>query len=154
MAYNSFERPQLRSLSDLYMRAFGTAERAAVGALGSVVQEFADYVNSGYGSFDLVRGDNAISLYFDLPGTNKADITLDVTKGQQEYIMKVVSTRKPVYTRTTECERFFGTKTCEVSLPLDIDPSSVVASYQNGVLFVSVQNLKKENVNNVSIPIG
>lgn len=149
------------TFSDIFIRALDSlssnpeSSRFA-GTFVPVVKDIATCaVGGGYATVDVVEYDTCFKLYFDVPGTMKSDIKLDLTKNGKDYVLKMVVNRKNTCNggRITKRERFFGTKTREVVLPSDVDAGSVSAKHEDGILVVTVGRAKNESPSK-SIPIA
>lgn len=162
MIIGSGNRDLTETFSDIFVRALDSLasnpEASQFGGFMPVVKDLASLTTGpgGYGAAEIVEGEGQVRIFFDVPGTNKSDIKLELVKGQKEYILKMVSTRKPVFdsilSRGSKNERFYGTKTREVALPIDVDPLSMVARHSDGVLAVTVKTVKNESSSR-AIPI-
>ena len=113
----------------------------------------------GFGAVNIYEYDKFYSVEFDVPGTTKADIKLDIVKIQNDYVLKMSAKRVNHKDKSPACkallrqEQFSGTKTREITLT-GIAPDSVTATHHDGVLSVFVN--KEDGVKQVSksIPIS
>lgn len=124
--FGQFERLR-RELDD----AFGTS--ALPGSIRSVAAGAAPAVNVG-------RTPNSVEVYAFAPGLDASKIEVTLDRG----VLRIAGERKSalpeggkgvnVYAR----ERAAGSFTRAVSLPDDVDPAHVKATYRDGVLMISV----------------
>lgn len=145
------------TFSDIFVKALDTLAANQGGGGGATFIPIAPTtVNTGFGAVDVLEGENNIKLFFDVPGTNKTDVKLELTRGAGKvYILNLSATRKPVLQNRNglKNERFQGTKNREIFLPSDIDPASITARQEDGVLMVTVSKIKQETCVK-SIPIS
>lgn len=97
---------------------------------------------SGYGSrrwvpaMDLVETDDNLVLRADLPGMDRDDIEIEVKDG----VLTVAGERKAQHEEKREgyhrVERSFGRFSRSLELPKGVEPDSVSASFERGVLEV------------------
>lgn len=107
----------------------------------------------GFGAVDLEDSEQGVVVRVDLPGVDKKDIRLDVTRKGRDHVMKIEVERKPsIPGQTKHGERFMGKKKREVVLPSGVDPALVNAKYENGVLIVEIQKVHQETTSK-SIPV-
>jgi HSP20 family protein len=94
----------------------------------------------GYPALNVGSTPSSVEVFAFAPGLNPAAIEVNLDRG-----VLTLSGERPgtgaADARTTQHldERFAGKFTRVVSLPEDIDPNAVTASYRDGVLRVSVQ---------------
>ena len=96
---------------------------------------------SGFGRMDLHENDKSYEMKVDIPGMKKEDIKLTT----EENKLVIEGERKDE--KDDKChfvERHFGSFHREVCLPVNAEMDKISASYENGVLSVSVP--KKEEV--------
>ena len=110
-------------------------------------------VNSAWSpNVDIIEGDDAFSLEFDLPGYEKENINLTVKEG----VLTVSGERK---LRDSENGKYFsyferpkGAFSRSFRLPDHIDAEKISSSYKNGVLAVDIK--KKEEAKPYQIKIN
>ena len=89
---------------------------------------------------DVIEDATGITLYADLPGVSKEQLNLRVEadtltiEGERASGLPAAEEKAAVHIN----ERFAGRFRRAISLPEDIDPSKVEATYRDGVLRVSV----------------
>ena len=124
--FGQFERLR-RELDDV----FGVSGLAS--SIRSVAPGTVPAINVG-------RTPNSVEIYAFAPGldASKVDVTLDRgvlrISGERASAIPSADANVHAYTR----ERGFGSFTRAISLPDDVDPGEVNASYRDGVLRVSV----------------
>ena len=95
-------------------------------------------------SSDIKETENSVLVTFDLPGINKEDIDLKVTKTsieiragkKQEKRIK----KKGLYKYESSSRNYYKM----LSLPIEVDPSKTKATYKNGILRVEIPKIKKK----------
>lgn len=86
---------------------------------------------------DVIESEDGVSITAELPGVEKKDINLEVAGNKLEI---KVDTENRKYQKS-------------IDLPDDVDPDSVNATYQNGVLDVTVKKLKPKKAESKKIDI-
>ena len=97
---------------------------------------------SGFGRMDLHENDKSYEMKVDIPGMKKEDIKLTTEENKL-----VIEGERKDEKKDDKChfvERHFGSFHREVCLPVNAEMDKISASYENGVLSVSVP--KKEEV--------
>jgi HSP20 family protein len=89
-------------------------------------------------AMDLVEGDDSFVLRADLPGLTQDDIKIEF----EDRTLTVSGTRKAEHETKKDgyvrVERAFGSFSRSLTLPQGIDPEAVTASFENGVLEVTI----------------
>jgi HSP20 family molecular chaperone IbpA len=89
--------------------------------------------------YDIKENDKAYLLTFDMPGMDKTKINVEVKEGVLQVSGERSSeTQEGQPGKTYRQQRSFGYFSRMIPLPKDIDPDSVSAKYDNGVLTVTV----------------
>jgi len=96
------------------------------------------FINSWNPSFDVKENDSHIIVHADLPGVNKDDIHVNVEKGVLTVRGSRSSETKTDKEHYHTCERVYGSFSRSIRLPSGIDASAIDASYDNGVLELSI----------------
>jgi HSP20 family protein len=126
---------------------------------------FGEYAPSGMGgtqgmetpSIDVQEHDNQITVTADMPGVDKNDIKLDIREGN---ILEISAQKK---TEKKEGEEQKGYLRHErsyigyyraVQLPADVEKNNAKATYNNGVLSVTLPVSKKHEEKPSEIPIS
>ena len=97
---------------------------------------------SGFGRMDLHENDKSYEMKVDIPGMKKEDIKLTTEENKL-----VIEGERKDEKKDDKChfvERHFGSFHREVCLPVNAEMDKISATYENGVLSVSVP--KKEEV--------
>jgi HSP20 family protein len=95
----------------------------------------------GYPALNVGSTPNAVEVYAFAPGLDPAKIEIDLERG----VLTIAGERAPTLPAGDEKsavhidERFAGRFRRVVSLPDDVDPNAVTATYRDGVLHVNVQ---------------
>lgn len=103
---------------------------------------FEDGVSLGAAAFrpdaDLVRTDGGYELSVELPGVDQKDITVDVHDG----VLTVSGEKKYEHEEKTKesfrAERRYGSFMRRMSLPADADEAKIKASFDKGVLTLTI----------------
>jgi HSP20 family protein len=117
----------------------------------------ADPANSGSAlrrwmpAMDLVEKDDAFVLRADLPGLSEDDINIELEDGT----LTVSGERKAEHESKNEgyyrVERAFGSFSRSLTLPKGVDPESVTASFDRGVLEVRIPKPEKRKPRRIEI---
>lgn len=114
-------------------------------------------VGSTYGSYPLVNvwgNSDKATVTAEVPGVNVDDINISVEGQSLEMTGKRnepdIGDGKEYHRR----ERNVGTFKREISLPFEVDPDSVSASYQNGVLTVEMDRHEKDKPRKIQVKSG
>jgi HSP20 family protein len=103
---------------------------------------------------DLVETDGHYVLRADLPGLSDEDISIEV----ENNVLTISGERKAEHEQEGEgyyrVERAFGTFQRALTLPDGVDPDSVAASFDKGVLEVRVPKPEETKPRRVSISVG
>lgn len=87
---------------------------------------------------DVWETDDTVVYAFDLPGIDESQVSIEVQDGT----LTVSAERQQVVEETGDryvrFERRFGTFTRAVGLPQGVDEDAIAASYENGVLEITV----------------
>lgn len=91
-----------------------------------------------------------VTTQMDIPGVKKEDLSIKV----EDSLIKIHARREPKKTDdsvTSVFEQRWVERSVQVVLPEDLDPESLKASYENGVLSISIQ--KKASAKPKSVDI-
>jgi HSP20 family protein len=105
---------------------------------------------------DIFEREGNLIVHADLPGLRQEDVRVSVDRGmltisgQREHETTNEREQKNVYYR----ERSFGSFQRRVSLPENADPDQIRASFENGVLEVTVPLPQQARQHGREIPIG
>jgi len=102
---------------------------------------------------DVTTRDGQLLVHADLPGLKQEDVKVSVQEGvlsiAGERSDKHEDNRDGVYRR----ERSYGSFSRQIALPEGIDPESIKASFENGVLEVTMPMPKEQAPRGRAIPI-
>ena len=126
--------------------------------IGKFVEEFPDSFSFEVGTtfqprIDILHDQENIRIYAELPGVTKENISLVyenkvlLLKGKKE--RHAAGEQETLY-RT---ERNFGQFHRNISLPFDIQPATINAVFENGVLVISMSRSKPAASEQVNIDI-
>jgi len=116
--------------------------------------------NSGFGTrrwipaMDLVEVDDEYVLRADLPGLTEEDVNIEL----QDNVLTVSGERKFAHEDRKEgyyrIERSSGSFTRSLTLPEGIDADAIKASFDNGVLEISIPKPEERKPRRVAITVG
>ena len=129
--------------------------------LGKDIQQFVEKIapaDAAHGHFspdcDITESDSAFSVFMDLPGMKKKQITIELkdrvmtVSGERELYLEDGEKRK-------KAERKFGSFSRSFAIPQYADESSIKATFSNGVLQISlIKTGQDEEDSSKSIPIS
>jgi HSP20 family protein len=105
-------------------------------------------------AMDLVEADDHFVLKADLPGLDEKDVSIEV----EGDVLTVSGERKEEHERTGEgfhrIERSFGGFRRSLTLPEGVDPESVTASFDKGVLQVRIPKPEERKPRRIAIQVG
>ena len=87
---------------------------------------------------DVFEKDNRMVTRIDLPGLKKDDVTVEVGDGQLKMFGERKNETEEKDKNFYRCERDYGSFYRAVPLPAGVKPEDVKATFENGVLEVSV----------------
>lgn len=100
---------------------------------------------------DVHEEDERFVVDFDLPGMRKEDITIEV----EDDVLTVSGERKTgerdEQDQLRRRERFHGKFSRSMSFPSDVDPEKINASFQDGVLSISIPKAERVKPRKVEI---
>jgi HSP20 family protein len=105
-------------------------------------------------AMDLVETGDHFVLRADLPGLGEQDVNIEV----EDRVLTVSGERKAEHEISKEgyhrVERAFGSFSRSLTLPEGIDPESVTASFDRGVLEVRIPKPEQRKPRKISIGVG
>jgi len=105
-------------------------------------------------AMDLVEAENEFVLKADLPGLSQENVSIEV----EDNVLTISGERKAEHEERKEAyyrvERAFGRFSRSLTLPEGIDPDSVKASFEHGVLEVRVPKPEAKKPRKVAISVG
>jgi HSP20 family protein len=102
---------------------------------------------------DVFEKDNRLVTRIDLPGVKKDDLTVEVGDGQLKMFGERKNETEEKDKNFYRCEREYGSFYRAVPLPAGVKPEDVKATFENGVLEVSVPIPAAAKANGQKIPI-
>ena len=105
-------------------------------------------------NLDLVEHDAEFSVHADLPGVNKEDIDIKIDNGLLTISAKKENKHEQKTSTVHHMERSFGTVQRSIRLPKKVVAADVCASFNNGVLEVTLPKQPNESPTAMKVPIG
>jgi HSP20 family protein len=102
---------------------------------------------------DVFEKDNRMVTRIDLPGVKKEDLTVEVGDGQLKMFGERKNETEEKDKNFYRCEREYGSFYRAVPLPEGVKPEQVKATFENGVLEVSVPIPAAAKANGQKVPI-
>ena len=102
---------------------------------------------------DVFEKDNRLVTRIDLPGVKKDDVTVEVGDGQLKMFGERQNESQENDKNFYRCERDYGSFYRAVPLPVGVKPEDVKATFDSGVLEVSVPIPAAAQANGQKIPI-
>ncbi|PSQ96803.1 MAG: heat-shock protein [Bacteroidetes bacterium SW_9_63_38] len=100
---------------------------------------------------DLVEKDDAFHLRLDVPGMSKDDISINLQNGALTVSGERSSETTEEGDEYVRVERAFGTFHRTFRLPDAVDPDSIEAAYDNGVLSINVPKTEENTRRQIEI---
>jgi HSP20 family protein len=105
-------------------------------------------------AMDLVETDDHFILKADLPGLDESDVNIEV----EDNVLTVSGERKAEHEENGEgyvrVERAYGSFRRSLTLPEGVDAEAVTASFEKGVLHVSIPKPEQRKPRKVAIQVG
>src|SRR4051812_10253300 len=105
-------------------------------------------------AMDLAETEDHFVLRADLPGLSEEDVNIEL----EDRVLTVSGERKAEHTENKDgylrVERAFGSFSRSLTLPEGIDPESVAASFDRGVLEVQIPKPEERKPRKISIGVG
>ena len=105
-------------------------------------------------AMDLVEVENAFVLRADLPGLSEQDVNIEV----EDNVLTVSGERKAEHEERKEgyyrVERASGSFRRSLTLPEGVDPESVSANFEHGVLEIRIPKPQQRTPRKVAISVG
>ncbi|MFZ0087983.1 MAG: Hsp20/alpha crystallin family protein [Solirubrobacteraceae bacterium] len=105
-------------------------------------------------AMDLVETEGSFVLRADLPGLSESDVNIEL----DDNVLTISGERKAEHEERAagyyRVERSFGSFRRSLTLPEGVDPESVRASFDNGVLEVTVPKPEQRTPRKVQISVG
>ena len=137
-----YESPNLPTLGD-FNCAFGTAF-PAFSRLGGVFDHLLGSAPwAGSPAADLYEDDGHFYVKVELPGVKKDDVAVEL-----ENAVLTVSGRRAVKTDSGESTAEFSRR---VSVPEGVDPATITAAYENGVLTLTLPKPEARKARRITV---
>jgi HSP20 family protein len=105
-------------------------------------------------AMDLVETEDHFVLRADLPGLSEEDVNIEV----EDRVLTLSGERKAEHESTKDgyhrVERAFGSFSRSLTLPEGVDPESVAASFDRGVLEIKIPKPEQRKPRKISIGVG
>ena len=138
---------ELTTLQNEMNRLFGTVFDTPTQPNGGTMRRWMP-------AMDLVEAESHFVLTADLPGLSEEDVNIEV----EDRVLTVSGERKATHEATKDgfhrVERAFGTFSRSLTLPEGINPESVEASFDRGVLEVQIPKPEERKPRKISIGVG
>ncbi|CAM9698820.1 unnamed protein product [Ectocarpus fasciculatus] len=105
-------------------------------------------------NLDLVEHGSEFTVHADLPGVKKEDIDIKVDNGILSISAKKESKHEGKTSTVHHMERRFGTVQRSLRLPKRVVAADVRASFNNGVLEVTLPKQANQSPTAMKVPIG
>ncbi|MFW5691162.1 MAG: Hsp20/alpha crystallin family protein [Chloroflexota bacterium] len=103
---------------------------------------------------DVHETDEAYTVVADLPGVTSDQINVNIHDGVLTIAVEIAQPEVDENTRVLAQERFFGKLTRRFSLPHKVDTDNVEATYDNGVLTLTLPKAPEAQPRKISIKAG
>ena len=92
---------------------------------------------------DLCETENGFMATFEIPGANKEDISLDVSKNAIELKVESRNEHEEKKKSSESFMRSYSSFYRKIPLPEEVEPDKVEATYKDGILKISIPKVKK-----------
>lgn len=153
---------------DIFMKALESISDNGVEVMktnipSEYVQQFSDAVlrkpqnQRGYSfcAYNVYEDETNVYIMFDIPGVHKKDVKLEITKTTNGHDLSLTVNRVIEHMENKSLKRqelFTGVRSREVPLPSNILTNDIFAKHENGVLYVTIKKVAKEQPS-MNIPI-
>ena len=103
---------------------------------------------------DVVEGEDSYELKAELPGLNRKDFHVSAEKGVLTLSAEREAPKQPENDRYSHYEREHGKFERAFTLPEHVDPSSIEASYVDGVLRLTIRKTEISRPRKVDIKVN
>jgi HSP20 family protein len=138
---------ELTTLQNEMNRLFGTVFDTPAQGSGGTLRRWMP-------AMDLVETEGHFVLRADLPGLSEEDVNIEL----EDRVLTVSGERKAEHPESQDgylrVERAFGSFSRSLTLPEGIDPESVAASFDRGVLEVQIPKPEERKPRKISIGVG
>ena len=102
-------------------------------------------------ALDLSEDDGQYTVSVELPGARKEDVNVEVADGRITIHGEKRSEREEKKEKRRHVERRYGSFSRSFSLPRDADPDRVAASFEDGVLTLTIPRTERAKPQTVAI---
>jgi HSP20 family protein len=138
---------ELTTLQNEMNRLFGTVFDTPAPANGGTLRRWMP-------AMDLVETADHFVLRADLPGMSEEDVNIEV----EDRVLTVSGERKAEHTESKDgfhrIERAFGSFSRSLTLPEGVNPETVSASFDRGVLQLEIPKPEERKPRKISIGVG
>jgi HSP20 family protein len=149
--FNMIRRDPFFELTNLQDR-FNQLFNQTLGTFEPLALEPRTFTTSLFVPVDILENEENLILLAELPGVNLEDLTITL----ENNVLTITGERKFEEEEKKEnffrMERRFGKFTRSFTLPVSVDPEKVVATFENGVLHITLA--KREEFKPKQIAIG
>lgn len=103
---------------------------------------------------DITEDEHAYILQAELPGVKKEDVTVQLENGTLTVSGDRQFNREEKSRKVHRIERFYGTFSRSFDLPEDVNPDKVNASFQDGVLTVTVAKSEAAKPKRIEVKVN
>lgn len=111
----------------------------------SMSAEMPDFLNGKEPDLDMYREGDQLHVDLDLPGVNPTDIHTRVFKDHIELKAEKKHEEEKKEREMFRSERYYGSYCRTIGLPSEIDPTSLEATYKDGILHFTAKIHHPEN---------
>jgi HSP20 family protein len=115
---------------------------------------FADGLAGWAPALDLIHDKDQVQVVVELAGLKKEDIAISLQDGVLTISGERKDTTEQKEGETHRSERFFGRFERSVDLPVEVNPDGVSATYQNGLLMVTLAKAEEAKPKQININIS
>jgi HSP20 family protein len=105
-------------------------------------------------AIDVCEDDAHYVVSAELPGVRREDVTVELVEGVLTIQGEKRSEREHERERQRSTERFFGAFTRSLALPSDADPERVDATFQDGVLTITIGKRVEQKPRIIDVKAG
>ena len=92
------------------------------------------------------ENENSIIVHADLPGVEKSNIKVNIEKNTLIISGDRKQEKKEDNDKYHRIERFYGSFQRQIRIPDNIDPTSIKANFENGVLNIEIPKITKKEI--------
>ncbi|MEO7932748.1 MAG: Hsp20/alpha crystallin family protein [Chthoniobacterales bacterium] len=115
---------------------------------------FSDGLTGWAPALDVTQDKEQVQVVVELPGLKKEDISLSFQDGVLTISGERKDTTEQKDGETHRSERFFGRFERSVELPVEVNPDRINATYQNGLLTVTLAKAEEAKPKQININVS